>query len=159
MKALQISHTGGAEVLTISDIERPSMSNEQALIDVTIAGVNFIDIYHRTGKYPVSLPFVPGVEGVGTIAELGSNSPADLKVGMRVGWVMASGGYSESAAVPAKTLIPIPDDIKNEDAAALLLQGMTAHYLTRNTYDIKPGDTAVVHSGAGGVGLLLTRYI
>ena len=159
MKAIQISQAGGAEVLKISDVERPSLNNDQALIDVTISGVNFIDIYHRTGKYPVVLPFIPGVEGVGTIAELGSDSPTDLKVGMRVGWVMASGGYAESAAVPAKTLIPIPEDINDEDAAALLLQGMTAHYLTRNTYEIKPGDTAVVHSGAGGVGLLLTRYI
>ena len=159
MKAIQISQAGGADVLKISDVERPSLNNDQALIDVTIAGVNFIDIYHRTGKYPATLPFIPGVEGVGTIAELGSNSPTDLKVGMRVGWVMASGGYAESAAIPAKTLIPIPEDINDEDAAALLLQGMTAHYLTRNTYEIKPGDTAVVHSGAGGVGLLLTRYI
>ena len=159
MKAIQISQAGGADVLKISDVERPSLNKDQALIDVTIAGVNFIDIYHRTGKYPVNLPFIPGVEGVGTIAELGSDSPTDLKVGMRVGWVMASGGYAESAAVPAKTLIPIPEDINDEDAAALLLQGMTAHYLTRNTYEIKPGDTAVVHSGAGGVGLLLTRYI
>ena len=159
MKAIQISQAGGADVLKISDVERPSLNNDQALIDVTIAGVNFIDIYHRTGKYPVALPFIPGVEGVGTIAELGSDSPTDLKAGMRVGWVMASGGYAESAAVPAKTLIPIPEDINDEDAAALLLQGMTAHYLTRNTYEIKPGDAAVVHSGAGGVGLLLTRYI
>ena len=159
MKAIQISQAGGAEVLKISDVERPSLNNDQALIDVTISGVNFIDIQHRTGKYPVVLPFIPGVEGGGTIAELGSDSPTDLKVGMRVGWVMASGGYAESAAVPAKTLIPIPEDINDEDAAALLLQGMTAHYLTRNTYEIKPGDTAVVHSGAGGVGLLLTRYI
>jgi NADPH2:quinone reductase len=159
MKAIQISQAGGADVLKISDVERPSLNKDQALIDVTIAGVNFIDIYHRTGKYPVNLPFIPGVEGVGTIAELGSDSPTDLKVGMRVGWVMASGGYAETAAIPAKTLIPIPEDINDEDAAALLLQGMTAHYLTRNTYEIKPGDTAVVHSGAGGVGLLLTRYI
>lgn len=159
MKAIQLSQVGGPEVLKISDVERPSLNNDQALIDVTVAGVNFIDIYHRSGKYPINLPFIPGVEGIGTIAELGSNSPTDLKVGMRVGWVMASGGYAETAAIPAKTLIPIPEDIKDEDAVALLLQGMTAHYLTRNTYEIKPGDTAVVHSGAGGVGLLLTRYI
>jgi NADPH2:quinone reductase len=159
MKAIVVSQVGDPEVLKLSEIALPTVDDEQALIEVTTAGVNFIDIYHRTGKYPVSLPFVPGVEGVGTIAELGSNSPTDLKIGMRVGWVMASGGYAESVAVPAKTLIPIPEDIKDEDAAALLLQGMTAHYLTRNTYEIKPGDTAVVHSGAGGVGLLLTRYI
>ena len=159
MNAIQISQVGGPEVLKISEVERPSLNNDQALIDVTVAGVNFIDIYHRSGKYPINLPFIPGVEGVGIIAELGSNSPTDLKVGMRVGWVMASGGYAETAAIPAKTLIPIPEDIKDEDAVALLLQGMTAHYLTRNAYEIKPGDTAVVHSGAGGVGLLLTRYI
>ena len=159
MNAIQLSQVGGPEVLKISNVERPLLNNDQALIDVTVAGVNFIDIYHRSGKYPINLPFIPGVEGVGTIAELGSNSPTDLKVGMRVGWVMASGGYAESAAIPAKTLIPIPEDIKDEDAVALLLQGMTAHYLTRNTYEIKPGDIAVVHSGAGGVGLLLTRYI
>ena len=159
MNAIQISQVGGPDVLKIRDIERPLLNSDQALIDVTIAGVNFIDIYHRSGKYQINLPFIPGVEGVGTIAELGSNSPTDLKVGMRVGWVMASGGYAESAAIPAKTLIPIPEDVKDEDAVALLLQGMTAHYLTRNTYEIKPGDTAVVHSGAGGVGLLLTRYI
>ena len=159
MNAIQISHVGGPDVLKIGDVERPSLNNDQALIDVTVAGVNFIDIYHRSGKYPINLPFIPGVEGVGTIAALGSNSPTDLKAGMRVGWVMASGGYAETAAIPAKTLIPIPEDIKDEDAVALLLQGMTAHYLTRNTFEIKPGDTAVVHSGAGGVGLLLTRYI
>ena len=159
MNAIQITQVGGPEVLKISDVERPSLNNDQASIDVTVAGVNFIDIYHRSGKYPVNLPFIPGVEGVGTISALGSNSPTDLKVGMRVGWVMASGGYAETAAIPAKTLIPIPEDIKDEDAVALLLQGMTAHYLTRNTFEIKPGDTAVVHSGAGGVGLLLTRYI
>ena len=159
MNAIQLSQVGGPEVLKISNVERPLLNNDQALIDVTVAGVNFIDIYHRSGKYPINLPFIPGVEGVGTIAELGSNSPTDLKVGMRVGWVMASGGYAETAAIPATTLIPIPEDVKNEDAVALLLQGMTAHYLTRNTYEIKPGDTAVVHSGAGGVGLLLTRYI
>ena len=159
MNAIQISQVGGPDVLKISDVERPLLNSDQALINVTIAGVNFIDIYHRSGKYPINLPFIPGVEGVGTIAELGSNSPTDLKVGMRVGWVMASGGYAESAAIPAKTLIPIPEDIKDEDAVALLLQAMTAHYLTRNTYEVKPGDIAVVHSGAGGVGLLLTRYI
>ena len=159
MKAIAITQVGAPDVLKLGEVERPLISEDQALIDVTIAGVNFIDIYHRSGKYPVTLPFIPGVEGLGVVSQLGSNSPTDLKVGMRVGWVMASGGYAESVAIPAKTLIPIPDDIKDEDAVALLLQGMTAHYLTRNTYEIKAGDTAVVHSGAGGVGLLLTRYI
>ena len=159
MKAIVITQVGSPDVLQLHEIQRPAPDSDQGIIDVTVAGVNFIDIYHRLGKYPVKLPYIPGVEGVGTIAELGSNAPADLKIGMRVGWVMASGGYSESVIIPAKTLIPIPDDIKDEDAVALLLQGMTAHYLARNTYERQPGDTAVVHSGAGGVGLLLTRYI
>jgi NADPH2:quinone reductase len=159
MNAIQITQVGSPDVLRISEVERPNPNSDQGLIDITVAGVNFIDIYHRSGKYPINLPYIPGVEGIGTIAELGSNSPTDLKVGMRVGWVMASGGYAESAVIPAKTLIPIPEDIKDEDAVALLLQGMTAHYLIRNTYEVKPGDTAVVHSAAGGVGLLLTRYI
>lgn len=159
MNAIQITQVGAPQVLQLRQIDRPSCNNDQAIIDVNIAGVNYIDIYHRLGKYPVKLPYIPGVEGVGTIAELGSDVPSDLKIGARVGWVRASGGYAENAAIPAKTLIPIPDDIKDEDAVALLLQGMTAHYLSRDTYEIKPGDTAVVHSGAGGVGLLLIRYI
>jgi NADPH2:quinone reductase len=159
MNAIQITQVGSPDVLRISEVELPTPNSDQGLIDITVAGVNFIDIYHRSGKYPINLPYIPGVEGIGKIAELGSNSPADLKVGMRVGWVMASGGYAESAVIPAKTLIPIPEDLKDEDAVALLLQGITAHYLTRNTFEVKPGDTAVVHSAAGGVGLLLTRYI
>jgi len=159
MKAIQITQVGGPEVLQLCEIDRPKISSEQALIEVSVAGVNFVDIYHRLGRYPITLPYIPGVEGVGEIVELGSDAPADLKVGERAGWVMASGGYAELAAIPAKNLIPIPQDISDEDAVALLLQGMTAHYLARNSYEIKPGDTAVVHSGAGGVGLLLTRYI
>ncbi|MEJ6577962.1 MAG: quinone oxidoreductase [SAR202 cluster bacterium] len=159
MKAIQISEVGGPEVLRLSEIDPPTITATQALIKVSIAGVNFIDIYHRLGRYPQSLPFTPGVEGIGTISELGADAPEDLQIGMRVGWVMASGGYAEFAAIPAASLIPIPEDIADEDAIALLLQGMTAHYLTRDSYRINPGDTALVHSGAGGVGLLLTQYI
>ena len=159
MKAIQMTQVGGPNVLELHEIDRPKTSNEQALIEVSVAGVNFVDIYHRLGRYPVSLPYIPGVEGVGTIVELGSDAPKDLKVGARVGWVMASGGYAQFAAIPSNSLIPIPDSINDESAVALLLQGMTAHYLARNTYEIKPGDVALVHSGAGGVGLLLTRYI
>ena len=159
MKAISISEVGGPEVLRLTEIDLPTIAANQALIKVSIAGVNFIDIYHRLGRYPQSLPFTPGVEGVGIISELGADSPEDLKIGMRVGWVMASGGYAEFAAIPAASLIPIPEDIADEDAIALLLQGMTAHYLTRDSYRIKPGDITLVHSGAGGVGLLLTQYI
>ena len=159
MKAIQISQVGGPQVLQLCEVDRPAVTSEQALIEVNVAGVNFIDIYHRLGKYPVKLPYIPGVEGVGIIAELGSDSPNDLKVGDRVGWVMASGGYAQFATISAKTLIPIPVAISDEDAVSLLLQGMTAHYLARNSFEIKHGDTAVVHSAAGGVGLLLTQYI
>lgn len=159
MKAIQVSQFGGPQVLQLCELDRPTITSGQALIEVELAGVNFIDIYHRLGKYPVELPYIPGVEGVGTIAELGSGAPSDLKVGDRVGWVMASGGYAEFATIPAKTLIPIPSSMTSEDAVALLLQGMTAHYLARDSFEIKQGDTGVVHSAAGGVGLLLTQYI
>lgn len=159
MRAIQVSRVGGPEVLQLCELNRPTITSEDALIEVSVAGINFIDIYHRLGKYPVKLPFTPGVEGIGVIAELGSGAPSELQVGDRVGWVMASGGYAEFATIPAKTLIPIPDAITDETAVALLLQGMTAHYLTRDSFEIKPGDIAVVHAAAGGVGLLLTQYI
>lgn len=159
MRAIQVSRVGGPQVLQLCELDRPTITSEQALIEVELAGVNFIDIYHRLGKYPMKLPYIPGVEGVGTIAELDSGAPSDLRVGDRVGWVMASGGYAEFATIPAKTLIPIPDAITDETAVALLLQGMTAHYLARDSFEIKPGDIAIVHSAAGGVGLLLTQYI
>jgi len=159
MKAIQVSQFGGPQVLQLCELDRPTITSGQALIEVELAGVNFIDIYHRLGKYPVKLPYIPGVEGVGRIAELGSDAPSDLKVGDRVGWVMAISGYAEYVVRPAETLIPIPDAMSSEDAVSLLLQGMTSHYLARDSFEIKPGNTAVVHSAAGGVGLLLTQYI
>ena len=159
MRAIQITQPGGPEVLTISEIERPSAGAHQAVVDISLAGVNFIDVYHRIGRYPKPLPFVPGAEGVGVISELCPDAPSDLRKGDRVGWVMSTGGYAEAVALTADTLIPLPDDISDEDALALLLQGMTTHYLAHDSYAIQPGDVAVVHSAAGGVGLLLTRYV
>ena len=159
MKAIQVSQFGGPQVLQLCELDRPIVTSGQALIEVELAGVNFIDIYHRLGKYPVKTPYIPGVEGVGIIVELGLDAPNDLKVGDRVGWVMAISGYAEYVVRPAETLIPIPDAMSSEDAVSLLLQGMTTHYLARDSFEIKPGDTAVVHSAAGGVGLLLTQYI
>ena len=158
MRAIQIRNTGGPEVLDLLDIAAPSMSEDDALIDISLAGINYIDIYHREGRYPKPLPCIPGAEGIGTIRKLGSNSPQDLKIGMRVGWVMHTGGYAEVAAIPAASLIPIPSDIADDAAVTLLLQGMTAHYLAKDSYKISRNDTVVVHSAAGGVGLLLTRY-
>ena len=159
MRSIQITQPGGPEVLTISEIERPSAGAHQAVVDISLAGVNFIDVYHRIGRYPKPLPFVPGAEGVGVISELCPDAPSDLRKGDRVGWVMSTGGYAEAVALTADTLIPLPDDISDEDALALLLQGMTTHYLAHDSYAIQPGDVAVVHSAAGGVGLLLTRYV
>jgi NADPH2:quinone reductase len=126
------------------------------LVEVACAGVNFIDIYQRQGVYPRDLPFVPGSEGVGRIAAVGEGVDR-LQVGDRVAWHGAPGSYAHWVLAPAAELLPVPDDIGDEHAAALPLQGLTAHYLATSSYAIRPGDTVLVHAGAGGVGLLLTR--
>ena len=159
MKSIEVSETGGPEKLKYVDRPIPVMGENESLVDVLVAGVNFIDTYHRSGLYPRPLPFTPGVEGVGIIREINGTAPSDLSVGMRVGWVVSTGGYSEVVTLPHQELIPIPEAIDDVQATALLLQGMTAHYLAVDSYTIKPGDLALVHAGAGGVGLLLTQYI
>ena len=159
MKSIEVSETGGPEKLKYVDRPIPVIGQNESLIDVLVAGVNFIDTYHRSGLYPRPLPFTPGVEGVGIIREINGTAPSDLSVGMRVGWVVSTGGYSEVVTLPHQELIPIPEAIDDAQATALLLQGMTAHYLAVDSYTIKPGDLALVHAGAGGVGLLLTQYI
>jgi NADPH2:quinone reductase len=159
VKAIEITEPGGPEKLKYVERPIPVRGENESLVDVHIAGVNFIDTYHRTGLYPRALPFTPGIEGVGILREKSSTAPSDLSVGMRVGWVTAYGGYAEVASIQSQELIPIPDGIEDAEATALLLQGMTAHYLAVDSYRIKPGDLAVVHAGAGGVGLLLTQYI
>lgn len=159
MRAVQVKRVGGPEVLQVCEVDSPILTSGDALIKVSSAGVNFIDIYHRLGRYPVALPFTPGVEGIGVIAELAVDAPDDLRVGDRVGWVMTPGAYAEYAVVASQRLIPIPREMSDQDAIALLLQGMTAHYLAHDSHQIQPGEIAVVHSGAGGVGLLLTRYL
>ena len=159
MKNIEVSETGGPEKLKYVDRPIPVMGENESLVDVLVAGVNFIDTYHRSGLYPRPLPFTPGVEGVGIIREINGTAPSDLSVGMRVGWVVSTGGYSEVVTLPHQELIPIPEAIDDVQATALLLQGMTAHYLAVDSYTIKPGDLALVHAGAGGVGLLLTQYI
>ncbi len=159
MKAIEIAETGGPEKLKCVDRPIPIMGENESLVDVLVAGVNFIDTYHRSGLYPRPLPFTPGVEGVGVIREINGAAPSGLSVGMRVGWVGSTGGYAEVATLPSQELIPIPDGIDDAQATALLLQGMTAHYLAVDSYNIRPGNLALVHAGAGGVGLLLTQYI
>ena len=159
MKAIEIAETGGPEKLKYVERPIPVMGENESLVDVLVAGVNFVDTYHRSGLYPRMLPFTPGVEGVGIIREISGTAPSGLSVGMRVGWVASTGGYADVATLPNQELIPIPEGIDDAHATALLLQGVTAHYLAVDSYKIKPGDLAIVHAGAGGVGLLLTQFI
>ncbi|WP_077923960.1 quinone oxidoreductase [Spirosoma sp. 209] len=156
MRAIQFSQTGGPDVLTLVDRPTPTPGPGEALIRLTAIGINYIDTYHRTGLYPVPLPYIPGSEGAGVIEAVGEGV-TDLSVGQRVAYSMAPGSYAEYVVVAADKLVPVPDEITDQQAAAVLLQGMTAHYLAFTTYPIRPGDTVLVHAGAGGVGLLLTQ--
>ncbi|MES9537770.1 quinone oxidoreductase [Spirillospora sp. NPDC049024] len=156
MRAIVITRSGGPEVLEASERPAPEPGPGEVLIDVAAAGVNFIDVYYRTGAYPQETPYTPGVEAAGTVAAVGEGV-REFSVGDRVAWANVQGGYAEKAVVPADKVVPVPDGVELEDAAASLLQGMTAHYLTRSTYPVQEGDTVLVHAGAGGMGLLLTQ--
>lgn len=156
MKAMQVAQTGGLESLHLVEIPRPVPAANQVLIEVKAIGVNFVDIYYREGVYPAPLPLTPGQEGAGIIVEVGQDVES-FKVGDKVAWCMYLGAYAEYAAVPEAHLVHIPRTISFEQAAAILLQGMTAQYLTHSTFPLKSGDTALVHAAAGGVGLLLTQ--
>ncbi len=156
MKAIQIQETGGPEKLVLRDVPQPKLQPGDALVQVEAAGVNFIDVYFREGRYPAQTPFVPGQEGAGVVLEV-TDRVHTVKPGDRVAWCMVQGAYAEMAAVPAKMLVAIPEHLSFEDAAAAMLQGMTAHYLSHSTYAIKQGDDVLIHAGAGGVGLLLTQ--
>ena len=156
MKAIQIRATGGPEVLELAELPIPVPGPGQVLIRVEAIGVNFIEIYFRKGTYKAALPLIPGSEAAGTIEELGSGVNG-FKIGDMVASVAVSGSYAEYALVPAAQLVKVPTGVSPEKAAAAMLQGMTAHYLAYSTYPLKAGETAVVHAGAGGVGLLLTQ--
>lgn len=156
MKAIQITQYGGPEVMHYQDIPVPQPLSGEALIKIKASGVNFIDVYQRTGRYPGKLPFSTGNEGAGVVEAVGEGV-TQVKVGDRVAYAMHVGSYAEYAVVPAKKLVPIPAAVDDRSAAAVMLQGMTAHYLSYSTYSIQPGDTVLVHAGAGGVGLLLTQ--
>ncbi|MER5421540.1 quinone oxidoreductase family protein [Streptosporangium roseum] len=156
MRAIVISATGGPEVLTYTDRPDPELNPGDVLVDVSAAGVNFIDVYQRMGRYPLSLPFVPGNEGAGTVAAVGEDV-RDFSVGDTVAWANVMGSYAEKTVVPASRLLAVPDGVTADLAAAVMLQGMTAHYLTHSTYEVKPGDDVLVHAAAGGMGLLLTQ--
>jgi len=156
MQAIQVSQTGGPEVLVPVDLPVPSPKPNEALVNIKAAGVNFIDVYVREGRYPTPLPFVNGQEGAGVVTEVGSEVTT-LKPGDRVAYTSALGSYAEYAAVPANRLVKIPDELDFEQAAAAMLQGMTAHYLLHSSYPLKKGETALIHAAAGGVGLLLVQ--
>lgn len=156
MKAIVIEHTGGPEVLEWKDAGDPSAGPGQVVAEVAAAGLNFIDTYHRGGLYPMKFPLIPGVEGAGTIVEVGSDVDG-LAVGDRVAWTLLTGSYAEKVALAANRIVPVPDGVSLEVAAAVMLQGTTAHYLVTDTFPLSAGDRCLVHAGAGGVGLLLIQ--
>ncbi len=156
MKAIQIHQTGGPEVLQLADLPIPRPGPGQVLIRVEAVGVNFIEIYFRKGTYKAALPLTPGSEAAGTVEELGPGVTG-FATGDLVASVAVLGSYAEYALVPAAQLVKVPAGLTPEQAAAAMLQGMTAHYLAYSTYPLKAGDTALIHAGAGGVGLLLTQ--
>lgn len=154
--AVTIHQPGGVEVLTVGEIEIAPPAAGQVVVEVAAAGVNFIDVYQREGRYQMAMPFVPGLEGCGYVREVGPGV-SDLLPGQRVAWGQSLGSYAGRVSLAAAATIPVPANLDDAVAAALPLQGMTAHYLTYSSYAIRPGDTVVVHAAAGGVGLLLTQ--
>lgn len=156
MKAIQISQTGGPEVLVPVDLPTPQPKPNEAVVQIKAAGVNFIDVYLREGRYPAPLPFVNGQEAAGVVTEIGSDVKL-VQPGDRVAYTSSLGSYAEYAVVPENRLVKIPDGLSFEQAASAMLQGMTAHYLSHSTYKLQAGETALVHAAAGGVGLLLVQ--
>lgn len=154
--AVQIRRTGGPEVLEVTEIEIGDPGPGELLVDVAAAGVNYIDAYHRSGAYPLDLPITLGLEGAGTVAAVGADVTG-FQPGDRVAWQNQLGSYASQTRVPARIAVHVPDSVSDETAAALMLQGVTAHYLVRSTYEVKEGDAVLVHAAAGGVGLLLTQ--
>ena len=156
MRAIRPRQTGGPEQLVLEDFVTPAPGASEALVRVGAAGVNYIDVYHRTGLYPLPLPVPIGLEGAGTVEQIGRDVH-DVRVGDRVAWASVPGSYASHVVAPAEKLVPIPDGVETEIAAALLLQGMTVHYLTQTIFPLASGHTALVHAAAGGVGLLLIQ--
>jgi NADPH2:quinone reductase len=156
MRAIQMEKTGGPEVLELREVSTPVAGAGEALVKIEACGVNFIDTYLREGRYPAQLPFVPGQEAAGTVVGVG-DGVTSVKTGDRVAWCGVMGTYAEFAVAPVSKLVSLPDGISTQQAAAAMLQGMTAHYLTHSTYAIQRGDAVLIHAGAGGVGLLLIQ--
>src|SRR5437879_1642199 len=156
MKAVQVKQPGGPEAMELADLPVPQPKPNEAVVKLAASGVNFIDVYFREGRYKAQLPIVLGQEGAGVVTAVGADARS-LKVGDRVAWTAVHGSYAEYAAVPVDRLVPIPQGVSDQQAAGTMLQGMTAHYLSHDTYPLKRGETALVHAAAGGVGLLLTQ--
>ena len=157
MKAIRVYRHGGPEVMQLEDIAVPDPGPGEALVEIHCSGVNFVDTYVRSGLYkPPSIPFTPGAEGAGVVVKAGAGV-TDVRVGERVAYATSMGSYAEYAVVPAWKLAPLPESIDFRAGAAIMLQGMTAHYLTTSTFALKAGQTALIHAGAGGVGLLLIQ--
>lgn len=159
MRAVVVTRAGGPEVLEVrTDEPEPRPGADEVLVETEVIGVNFRDVYERQGSYGGPPPLIAGVEGAGTVVEVGPDV-GDLSVGERVAWVAAPGSYAERVVVPARRAVPVPGGVSSELAAAALLQGMTAHYLSHATHPVGPGETVLVHAAAGGVGLLLTQMV
>ena len=156
MKAIRVERPGGPEALVLQEVEVPQPGPGEARVRIQAIGVNFIDIYHRTGLYPLELPFTPGSEASGVVDAVGEGV-TEVKPGDRVAYAMHRGSYAEYAVVPARLLAPLPAELSFQQGAAAMLQGLTAHYLSHSTFPIKPGHKVLVHAAAGGVGLLLVQ--
>lgn len=156
MKAIQVKQVGGPEAMELVDLPVPPPKSNEAVVKVAASGVNFIDVYYREGRYKATPPFVLGQEGAGIVTAIGSEVTL-VKVGDHVAWSGQLGSYAECAVVPADRLVQIPTGVSDQQAAAAMLQGMTAHYLSYDTHPLKKGETALIHAAAGGVGLLLVQ--
>ncbi len=154
--AIRPIRTGGPEVLVAAEIPAPALAADQIRVRTEAIGVNFIDIYQRSGQYPLPLPLPLGQEGAGLIVEVGAAVTA-LKVGQRVAWAGVGGSYASEVVLPAARAVPVPEGVAAQTAAALIMQGLTAHYLAHSTFALRPGHTALIHAAAGGVGLLLVQ--
>jgi NADPH2:quinone reductase len=156
MKAIRADAPGGPETLRLVDVPDPRPREGEALVRIEAAGINFIDTYHRSGAYAARFPLLPGQEGAGAVVEIGAGV-SEVRVGDRVAFASGPGAYAELVALPAARLVIVPDGVTTRQAAAVMLQGMTAHYLATSTYPLGPDDTCLVHAAAGGVGLLLCQ--
>ena len=156
MRAIRIHQPGGPEVLELEEVPDPKPQAGEVLVRLSAIGVNFIDVYHRTGLYPLTPPFTPGSEGAGVVEAIGAGVTT-VAPGDRVAWAMHGGSYAELAVVPAWKVVKIPAEVDFKRAAAAMLQGMTAHFLTHDTFPVRAGHTVLVHAAAGGVGLLLVQ--